>query len=153
MPVTAVQILNNHALPFFEKHRVKVRTILSDNGRENCDRPDKHPYEPFLQLEERAVEAFYGAIRLRSANLRGAVLVLLADVSIEVLKQLTSHGEENENDHRPSRENSANDVSGRGWTDRTNSGTVCGDRHAGGPKVNFQGVAPSHSFTLGERCR
>ncbi len=52
MPVTAVQVLNNHALPFFEKHRVKVRTILSDNGREYCGRPDKHPYELFLQLEE-----------------------------------------------------------------------------------------------------
>ena len=36
MPVTAVQILNNHALPFFEKHRVKVQTILSDNGRESA---------------------------------------------------------------------------------------------------------------------
>ena len=34
MPVTAVQILNNHALPFFEEHDVKVQTILSDNGRE-----------------------------------------------------------------------------------------------------------------------
>ena len=52
MPVTAVQILNNHALAFFEEHAVKVQTILSDNGREYCGRPDKHPYELFLQLEE-----------------------------------------------------------------------------------------------------
>ena len=52
MPVTAVQILNNHALPFFEEHDVKVQTILSDNGREYCGRPDKYPYELFLQLEE-----------------------------------------------------------------------------------------------------
>ena len=52
MPVTAVRILNNHALPFFEEHAVKVQTILSDNGREYCGRPDKHPYELFLQLEE-----------------------------------------------------------------------------------------------------
>ncbi len=44
MPVTAVQILNNHALPFFEDHGVKVQTILSDNGREYCGRPDRHPY-------------------------------------------------------------------------------------------------------------
>ena len=50
--MTAVQILNNHALPFLEKHRVKVQTILSDHGREYCGRPDKHPYELFLQLEE-----------------------------------------------------------------------------------------------------
>ena len=52
MPVTAVQILNNHALPFFEEHGVRVQTILSDNGREYCGRPDKHPYELLLQLEE-----------------------------------------------------------------------------------------------------
>lgn len=51
MPVTAVQIVNNHA-PFFERHRVNVQTIPSDNGRECRSRPDKHPYELFLQLEE-----------------------------------------------------------------------------------------------------
>ncbi len=41
MPVTAVQILNNHVLPFFEEQGVKIQTILSDNGREYCGRPDK----------------------------------------------------------------------------------------------------------------
>ena len=53
MPVTAVQVLNNHALPFFEKHRVKVRTI-PDRQRPGVLRPapDKHPYELFLQIEE-----------------------------------------------------------------------------------------------------
>ena len=50
--MTAVQILNNHALPFFEEHAVKVRTILTDNGREYCGWPDRHRYELFLQLEE-----------------------------------------------------------------------------------------------------
>ena len=52
MPVTAVQILNNHVLPFFEERGVKIQTILSDNGREYCGQPDKHPYELFLQLED-----------------------------------------------------------------------------------------------------
>ena len=52
LPVTAVQILNNHVLPFFEEQGAKVQTILSDNGREYCGRPDKHPYDLFLQLEE-----------------------------------------------------------------------------------------------------
>lgn len=52
LPLTAVQILNNDVLPFFERHRAKVQTILSDNGREYYGRPDKHPYELFLQLEE-----------------------------------------------------------------------------------------------------
>ena len=31
---------------------MKVQTILSDNGREYCGQPDKHPYELFLELEE-----------------------------------------------------------------------------------------------------
>ena len=52
MPVTAVPILNNHVLPFFDEHGVKVETILSDNGREFCGREDRNPYELFLQLEE-----------------------------------------------------------------------------------------------------
>jgi transposase InsO family protein len=51
LPVTAVHVLNNDVLPFFEEHKVKVETVLSDNGREFCGRPDRHPYELFLQLE------------------------------------------------------------------------------------------------------
>ena len=38
-------------LPFFEEHEAREQTILSDNGREFCGRPDHHPYELFLQLE------------------------------------------------------------------------------------------------------
>lgn len=52
MPVTAVHILNNDVLPFFEQHDARISTILSDNGREFCGRADSHPYELFLQLEE-----------------------------------------------------------------------------------------------------
>ena len=51
IPLTAVHLLNNDILPFFEEHEVVVETVLSDNGREFCGRPDKHPYELFLQLE------------------------------------------------------------------------------------------------------
>lgn len=51
LPLTAVQVLNNDVLPFFEKHKAKIVTVLSDNGREFCGRPDRHPYELFLQLE------------------------------------------------------------------------------------------------------
>ena len=51
LPVTAVHVLNDDVLPFIEKHDVHVDTILSDNGREFCGRPDRHPYELFLQLE------------------------------------------------------------------------------------------------------
>lgn len=51
LPVTAVHLLNEDVLPFFDQHGAKVTTILSDNGREFCGRPDRHPYELFLQLE------------------------------------------------------------------------------------------------------
>lgn len=52
LPVTAVHILNEDVLPFCEKHHVQIQTILSDNGRDYCGRPDRHPYELFLQLED-----------------------------------------------------------------------------------------------------
>lgn len=51
LPVTAVHVLNEDVLPLFEEHGTRVETILSDNGREFCGRPDRHPYELFLQLE------------------------------------------------------------------------------------------------------
>ncbi len=51
LPVTAVHVLNEDVLPFCEQHAVPIKTILSDNGREYCGRPDRHPYELFLQLE------------------------------------------------------------------------------------------------------
>jgi transposase InsO family protein/transposase-like protein len=52
LPLTAVHVLNQDVLPFFEQHGVPVKTILSDNGREFCGRPDRHPYKLFLQLED-----------------------------------------------------------------------------------------------------
>ena len=52
MPVTAIHLMNKHALPSFESHGTGINTVLSDNGREFCGRPDHHPYELFLQLEE-----------------------------------------------------------------------------------------------------
>lgn len=52
MPVTAVHLLNTDVLPTFEAHDAKIAAVLSDNGREFCGRPDAHPYELFLQLEE-----------------------------------------------------------------------------------------------------
>ena len=38
--------------PSFEAHGARIDTVLSDNGREFCGRPDRHPYELFLLLEE-----------------------------------------------------------------------------------------------------
>ena len=52
LPVTAVHLMNNEVLPTFEAHDTKIDVVLSDNGREFCGRPDQHPYELFLQLED-----------------------------------------------------------------------------------------------------
>jgi transposase InsO family protein len=52
LPLTAVHVMNNDVLPTFEAHGARITTVLSDNGREFCGRPDRHPYELFLQLEE-----------------------------------------------------------------------------------------------------
>ncbi len=52
LPVTAVHLMNNDVIPTFEAQGAKIETVLSDNGREFCGRPDQHPYELFLQLEE-----------------------------------------------------------------------------------------------------
>jgi transposase InsO family protein len=49
--VTAGHVFNEDVFPFFEPQKVRVETILSDNDREFCGRPERHPYELFLQLE------------------------------------------------------------------------------------------------------
>jgi hypothetical protein len=41
----------------------------SDNGREFCGRPDQHPYEPFLQLEE----IKHGTTRVKRPQFSGIV--------------------------------------------------------------------------------
>jgi transposase InsO family protein len=52
LPITAVHLMNNDVLPTFEAAGARIQAVLSDNGREFCGRPDRHPYELFLQLEE-----------------------------------------------------------------------------------------------------
>ena len=51
LPITAVHLLNEDVLPSFEAADTRIAVVLSDNGREFCGRPDRHPYELFLQLE------------------------------------------------------------------------------------------------------
>jgi transposase InsO family protein len=51
-PDAAVAVLHNDVLPFYEKFDLPVKAVLTDNGREFCGRPDQHPYELFLQLED-----------------------------------------------------------------------------------------------------
>ena len=49
MPGPAVHL---QAAPDGGARAQRGRAALSDNGREFCGRPDRHPYELFLQLEE-----------------------------------------------------------------------------------------------------
>ena len=44
--------MNSDVLPTFEVHGAPIATVLSDNGREFCGGPDRHPHELFLQLDE-----------------------------------------------------------------------------------------------------
>ena len=44
--------MNTGVIPTFETHMAKVETVLSDDGREFCGRPDQHRYELFLPLEK-----------------------------------------------------------------------------------------------------
>jgi transposase InsO family protein len=52
LPVTAVHTMNHDVIPTFEEHNAKIEVVLSDNGREFCGRPDQHPFELYLQLED-----------------------------------------------------------------------------------------------------
>jgi len=52
MPVTSADLLYDRVLPFYDALGVPVKAVLTDNGREYCGRPDNHPYELFLQLED-----------------------------------------------------------------------------------------------------
>ena len=52
MPVTAVQILNNHVPPFFDEHRRDDGDGAERQRPEYGGREDRHPYELFLQVEE-----------------------------------------------------------------------------------------------------
>jgi transposase InsO family protein len=51
-PITAVDLLNDRVLPFYEAHGIRVEHILTDNGREYCGRAMIHPYQIFLELHD-----------------------------------------------------------------------------------------------------
>jgi len=52
LPMTAVDVLNDRVLPFYEAREVAVAHVLTDNGREFCGRPLHHPYELFLAIHQ-----------------------------------------------------------------------------------------------------
>jgi transposase InsO family protein len=54
-PEAAVSLLHNDVLPFYQKHKVPVKAVLTDNGREFCGSPthlETHAYELYLQLND-----------------------------------------------------------------------------------------------------
>jgi transposase InsO family protein len=51
-PETAVDILYDRVLPFYEEHQLKVEALLTDNGTEYKGRPMIHLYEIFLDFND-----------------------------------------------------------------------------------------------------
>src|SRR5210317_1429843 len=49
---TAVDILYDHVLPFYQQQELKVENILTDNGTEYKGRPMIHLYEIFLEFND-----------------------------------------------------------------------------------------------------
>jgi transposase InsO family protein len=52
LPETAVDVLYDRVLPFYEEHALRVEHILTDNGREYCGRPMIHPYQIFIEFND-----------------------------------------------------------------------------------------------------
>jgi transposase InsO family protein len=52
VPMTAVDVLNDRVLPFYEEHAAEVEHLLTDNGREYCGRELKHHFELFLAISQ-----------------------------------------------------------------------------------------------------
>lgn len=52
LPETAVDVLYDRVMPFYEAQGLNVEHILTDNGREYCGRPMIHPYQIFLEFND-----------------------------------------------------------------------------------------------------
>jgi hypothetical protein len=52
VPMTAVDVLHDRVLPFYEDHGVTIEHLLTDNGRETCGKPLSHPYELYLAIQQ-----------------------------------------------------------------------------------------------------
>jgi len=52
VPMTAVDVLHDRVLPFYEEHSAEVEHVLTDNGREFCGRELKHHFELFLAISQ-----------------------------------------------------------------------------------------------------
>lgn len=52
MPITACDLLYERVLPFYDALGIPVTALLTDNGREFCGKPESHPYELLLTIED-----------------------------------------------------------------------------------------------------
>lgn len=52
VPMTAVDVLHDRVVPFYEEHGAEVERLLTDNGREYCGRPLAHAYELYLAISQ-----------------------------------------------------------------------------------------------------
>lgn len=51
-PITAVDVLHDRVLPFYEERGVPVENVLTDNGTEFRGRELQHPYELYLAIND-----------------------------------------------------------------------------------------------------
>ena len=51
-PMTAVDVLHDRVVPFYEGHDTELDHILTDNGREFCGRELQHPLELYLSISQ-----------------------------------------------------------------------------------------------------
>ncbi|PJD94264.1 MAG: IS481 family transposase [Legionella sp.] len=52
IPITAADILNDHVLPFFERHELPMLRILTDRGTAYCGKAEQHDYQLYLALND-----------------------------------------------------------------------------------------------------
>ena len=50
-PITAVDLLNDRVIPFFDDHDIALSRILTDRGTEYCGNHERHEYELYLAVE------------------------------------------------------------------------------------------------------
>jgi transposase InsO family protein len=63
-----VTVLHNDVVPFYRKMKLRIQTLLTDNGREFCGK-ETHPYQLYLPLND--IE--HRTTRVRSPRTNGFV--------------------------------------------------------------------------------
>jgi transposase InsO family protein len=49
--ITAADMINDRALPFFKENQIPLLRVLTDRGTEYCDKPEYHEFSLYLPLE------------------------------------------------------------------------------------------------------